>query len=108
METASTWTTTKRMTTAAAPGSGFTIEPGLYFEHFGVRTEIKMVYGRGFGHGDRAIADGDSRVALVASLLTCNPVGARLVRRELRAYRDYSSDEQRRQAGCPARQAHYV
>ena len=29
------------------PGSGFTIEPGLYFEHFGVRTEINMVYGRG-------------------------------------------------------------
>ena len=27
------------------PGSGFTIEPGLYFEHFGVRTEINMVYG---------------------------------------------------------------
>ena len=29
------------------PGSGFTIEPGLYFKHFGVRTEINMVYGRG-------------------------------------------------------------
>ena len=29
------------------PGSGFTIEPGLYFEQFGVRTEINMVYGRG-------------------------------------------------------------
>jgi Xaa-Pro aminopeptidase len=29
------------------PGSGFTIEPGLYFETFGVRTEINMVYGRG-------------------------------------------------------------
>jgi len=27
------------------PGSGFTIEPGLYFETFGVRTEINMVYG---------------------------------------------------------------
>ena len=25
------------------PGSGFTIEPGLYFETFGVRTEINMV-----------------------------------------------------------------
>jgi hypothetical protein len=29
------------------PGSGFTIEPGLYFDSFGVRTEINMVYGRG-------------------------------------------------------------
>jgi Xaa-Pro aminopeptidase len=28
------------------PGTGFTIEPGLYFETFGVRTEINMYYGR--------------------------------------------------------------
>jgi Xaa-Pro aminopeptidase len=27
------------------PGSGFTIEPGLYFETFGVRTEINMFRG---------------------------------------------------------------
>jgi Xaa-Pro aminopeptidase len=27
------------------PGTGFTIEPGVYFEHFGVRTEINMVWG---------------------------------------------------------------
>jgi Xaa-Pro dipeptidase len=27
------------------PGSGFTIEPGVYFEHFGVRTEINVVWG---------------------------------------------------------------
>ena len=27
------------------PGTGFTIEPGLYFEHFGVRTEINVYYG---------------------------------------------------------------
>ena len=26
------------------PGSGFTIEPGLYFHNFGVRTEINMVW----------------------------------------------------------------
>jgi Xaa-Pro dipeptidase len=26
------------------PGSGFTIEPGLYFTHFGVRTEINVVW----------------------------------------------------------------
>ncbi len=27
-------------------GTGFTIEPGLYFESFGVRTEINVYYGR--------------------------------------------------------------
>jgi Xaa-Pro dipeptidase len=27
------------------PGSGFTIEPGVYFEHFGVRTEVNVVWG---------------------------------------------------------------
>ena len=26
------------------PGSGFTIEPGLYYADFGVRTEINMVW----------------------------------------------------------------
>jgi Xaa-Pro aminopeptidase len=29
------------------PGSGFTIEPGLYFDDFGVRSEINMVWGPG-------------------------------------------------------------
>jgi len=33
--------------------------------------------------------------------------GARVARREERAYWEYSSDEQRRQSGCPARQALY-
>ncbi len=28
------------------PGTGFTIEPGLYFDSFGVRTEINMYYGQ--------------------------------------------------------------
>jgi Xaa-Pro dipeptidase len=28
------------------PGTGFTIEPGLYFDSFGVRTEINMFYGQ--------------------------------------------------------------
>jgi Xaa-Pro aminopeptidase len=28
-------------------GTGFTIEPGLYFDHFGVRTEINMYVGAG-------------------------------------------------------------
>ena len=27
------------------PGTGFTIEPGLYFDTFGVRTEINVYYG---------------------------------------------------------------
>ena len=27
------------------PGTGFTIEPGVYFSDFGVRTEINMVMG---------------------------------------------------------------
>jgi Xaa-Pro aminopeptidase len=27
------------------PGSGFTIEPGVYFDTFGVRTEINVVWG---------------------------------------------------------------
>ena len=27
------------------PGTGFTIEPGLHFDHFGVRSEINMIVG---------------------------------------------------------------
>lgn len=27
------------------PGAGFTVEPGLYFEAFGVRTEINVYRG---------------------------------------------------------------
>jgi Xaa-Pro aminopeptidase len=27
------------------PGTGFTIEPGLYFDTFGVRTEINVAWG---------------------------------------------------------------
>ncbi len=29
------------------PGTGFTIEPGVYFDDFGVRTEINMIVGDG-------------------------------------------------------------
>jgi Xaa-Pro aminopeptidase len=29
------------------PGTGFTIEPGVYFDRFGVRTEVNMYYGDG-------------------------------------------------------------
>ena len=46
------------------PGSGFTIEPGLYFDHFGVRTEINMVYGSGSATVTGPSPGGDSRVAL--------------------------------------------
>ena len=28
------------------PGTGFTIEPGVYFDDFGVRTEINMIVGK--------------------------------------------------------------
>ncbi len=43
------------------PGTGFTIEPGLYFPDFGVRTEINMIVGR-----DSAQVSG----ALQTSMLT--------------------------------------
>jgi Xaa-Pro dipeptidase len=45
------------------PGSGFTIEPGLYFDGFGVRTEINMVYGNG-----TATVTGPSQTAILALL----------------------------------------
>jgi len=45
------------------PGSGFTIEPGLYFDDFGVRTEINMVYGNG-----TATVTGPSQTAILALL----------------------------------------
>lgn len=39
------------------PGTGFTIEPGLYFETFGVRTEVNMYVGAGdaWVTGDRQV-----------------------------------------------------
>ena len=47
MATVCTWTTTRVTTIGGSfPGTGFTIEPGLYFESFGVRTEINMYYGQ--------------------------------------------------------------
>jgi Xaa-Pro aminopeptidase len=42
------------------PGSGFTIEPGLYFDTFGVRTEVNMVYGR-----SEAVVTGPVQSAIV-------------------------------------------
>jgi Xaa-Pro dipeptidase len=42
------------------PGSGFTIEPGLYFPDFGVRTEINMIV-----YADRAEVTGARQSALL-------------------------------------------
>lgn len=43
------------------PGTGFTIEPGIYFPHFGVRTEINVFYDEG-----AARASGPRQTAIVA------------------------------------------
>ena len=43
------------------PGTGFTIEPGVYFSDFGVRTEINMVMGAG-----DATVTGPLQTAIVA------------------------------------------
>jgi Xaa-Pro dipeptidase len=45
------------------PGAGFTIEPGLYFDSFGVRTEINMF------RGDRAATVTGPRQAEIVRLL---------------------------------------
>ena len=42
------------------PGTGFTIEPGVYFDDFGVRTEINMVV----GPRDAGLRDHDPRRAV--------------------------------------------
>ena len=43
MATARTSTITRRTTIAGCcRGTGFTVEPGLYFRRFGVRTEINV------------------------------------------------------------------
>jgi Xaa-Pro dipeptidase len=42
------------------PGTGFTIEPGLYFDHFGVRTEVNVYVG-----ADEARVSGPSQQAIV-------------------------------------------
>lgn len=43
------------------PGTGFTIEPGLYFDHFGVRTEINV-----FRAERDALVTGPSQAEIVA------------------------------------------
>ena len=43
------------------PGTGFTIEPGLYFEDFGVRTEINMIM-----YADHAVVTGPRQAEIVA------------------------------------------
>ena len=40
-------------------GAGFTIEPGLYFDDFGVRSEINMTIGRPGRQRDRPAAEQD-------------------------------------------------
>ena len=42
------------------PGTGFTVEPGVYFETFGVRTEINVYPRRARRRGHRAAADATS------------------------------------------------
>ena len=42
------------------PGTGFTIEPGLYFDHFGVRTEINVFVG-----ANEARVSGPSQAAIL-------------------------------------------
>ena len=46
------------------PGTGFTIEPGVYFERFGVRTEINVVWGDQRPRGHRAAPAGDCCVGV--------------------------------------------
>lgn len=43
------------------PGTGFTIEPGVYFDRFGVRTEINMFFGDG-----EATVTGPAQTEIVA------------------------------------------
>lgn len=43
------------------PGTGFTIEPGVYFDSFGVRTEINMYFGAG-----EALVTGAAQTEIVA------------------------------------------
>jgi Xaa-Pro dipeptidase len=43
------------------PGTGFTIEPGLYFDDFGVRTEVNVFFGAG-----EARVSGPSQDAIIA------------------------------------------
>ena len=43
------------------PGTGFTIEPGLYFDTFGVRTEINMFRG-----ADNALVTGPRQMEIIA------------------------------------------
>jgi Xaa-Pro aminopeptidase len=45
------------------PGTGFTIEPGLYFDSFGVRTEINVFYGQ-----RDALITGPAQTAIVSVL----------------------------------------
>ncbi len=47
------------------PGLGFTIEPGLYFDDFGIRTEIDMTVGLRAGHRHGRHPDTDRHAGLI-------------------------------------------
>ena len=68
-----------------APWTCFSIEPGIYLEEFGVRSEINMFVGerRGAGDGRDAARDGAAlmpaqALAAMATLLACVPHGNRI------------------------------
>jgi hypothetical protein len=68
-----------------APWTCFSIEPGIYLETFGVRSEINMFVGerRGAGDGRDAARDGAplmpaQALAAMATLLACVPHGNRI------------------------------
>ena len=48
------------------PGTGFTIEPGLYFDSFGVRSEINVFLGEREAAGDRTVPDRAGAAAVSA------------------------------------------
>ena len=52
------------------PGTGFTIEPGLYFDTFGVRTEINVAWGPDGARGDRPAADGRGAAGVVEGTMS--------------------------------------
>ena len=61
-EMACTWTTYETHDDRRVlPGAGFTIEPGLYFDTFGVRTEINMFRGE-----REAIVTGPRQMEIIA------------------------------------------
>ena len=48
------------------PGTGFTVEPGLYLGDFGVRSEINVYRGDREAHGHRTPPGGNSDAGMMA------------------------------------------